>query len=578
MPRPVRTAVILTPTILLFAAALWFLARPGEAKPSVGPAEETSTEPVGKSPAGRLVVLLVFDQMRGDYPARWATAFGPDGFERVKANGVWYTNAHLPYAASSTGPGHASIATGAPPAIHGIVENSWFVRGREKEVYCVYGDEPYQRVPAAGEPTKPGQGLSPERLLVPTLADAVTTAGGKTFSLSLKDRAAVLMGGKSPTGAYCFDSAAGEFHTSSVYGRPAHPWVTEFNRSGRADQWQGRKWERLLPPARYDPLAGPDDARGEGKNGENRTFPHPLPGIENGFAKPYYTALEATPFGNEFLWEFAKQTITAEKLGRSDKPDLLCVSFSSNDLIGHVYGPDSHEVLDVTARSDRLLGEVLKFLDGELGPGRYSVVVTADHGVCPLPESAVANHPAARRLTPGDFSAGFDEALREAFGPAAAGWVEKDPRATWPWVYLNRAAVAAAKVPFSEVERYAENWFGNRDGALTAVGVSRLVGPPAADPLVRKVQLSYHPDRCGDVCVVPAPYVLVQHSNYKTGTNHGTPHEYDTHVPLFAYGAGVPTLGRVDKPVSSLVVAPLVAHLLNLNPPAAAKEPLPVGW
>lgn len=569
VPKAVRTAIILTPTFVLVAIAAWFLTRPGSAGPT----------PATEGDRSKLVVLVVFDQMRGDYPDRWASAFGPDGFERMKLEGVWYANCHLPYSCSSTAPGHASIATGAPPSVHGIVENEWHVRGQEKKVYCVYGDEPYRRVPASDIATKPGEGLSPERLLVPTVAEIVTAGPGRAFSLSLKDRSAILMGGKAPTGAYCFDNIKGEFHTSSYYGRPVHPWVDAFNKSAIADRWQGRTWDRLLPVDRYLTLAGPDDVPGEGKeDGTNRTFPYKLPVIENGFGKPYYTAVEYSPHGNDLLWQLAETAIRAEELGRSGTADLLCLSFSSNDLIGHNYGPDSQEVLDITARSDRLLADMIAFLDEQVGPGKYSIVVTADHGICPLPEVAKKTHPDARRMSPAEITFGLDEALKETFGPLLLSWFEKDPRETWPWVYLNRQALEVARIPVVDVEKYAEQWLGNRDGVQAAFGSHRLTGGtlPATDP-ARKLQLAFRPDRCGDVCIIEAPFVQV-HSRYKTGTGHGTPHDYDTHVPVFAFGAGVPKLGRRDEPVSSLIVAPLLCRLLGVEPPTAAKEPLPAAW
>ena len=569
--RALRLLLILSPSFALLGVGAWYVS--------------THATPPPPSPSrGRLVVLVVFDQMRGDYPDRWQPLFGDDGLRTLAADGVWYADAHLPYAASSTGPGHASIATGAPPAIHGIVENEWFDRKQGRKVYCAAGDRPYERVPRhkdAGARSKDDGGMAPDRLLAPTVADALraaTDGKGRAVSLALKDRAAVLMGGKEPAACYCFDTATGQFHTSAYYRERIHPWVERFNQSKAADRWFGTNWDRLGDAAVYDRLAGPDDAPGEGTgtNKQGVTFPHPLSLNQPAPNARYYAALESSPFGNELLWELAKVAIEEEQLGRRDAPDLLCLGFSSNDPIGHAWGPDSHEVLDVTVRSDRLLAAILAHLTATLGPDRFAVVVTSDHGVCPLPERAVRDHPEAERFDFGSEYGGLGAVLDTAFGRHDAGpgkWVEALP----PWFYLDRKAAAARDIPPEEVERVAARWVGNRPRSVAAFARHQLTGPPLADPLGRMVQLSYHPDRCGDVWVVNKPYTLGTGVT-TTGTSHGSPHDYDTHVPILAAGAGVPKLGRRTGRVSSLLVAPVVCRALGIAPPAGATEPLPEGF
>lgn len=616
MPRPVRIVLILLPVLVAVAAGVWFLRdqnrepqpqqaneeaprpqpvdpKPGDPKPG-----DPKRDPEGPRPGPKLVVLVVFDQMRGDYLDRWATAFGPDGFERMKRDGVWYSACHLPYACSSTGPGHASIATGAPPSKHGIIENEWFERhagNRPGEpIYCAQPTRPYALVPPlpadAGRPGRGDEsGFSPERLLVPTVGDALLEATGGTsrvFTLSIKDRTAVLMGGQKPTGAYCFDTRDGKFHTGAYYRDRVHPWVEAFNASGTVNRWVGKEWDRLRPELDYDRLAGPDLAAGEGFGaGQRRIFPHSMSEAKEP-GQAYYTALEISPFGNEILFELTKQAITAEKLGSGTGADLLCVSCSSNDLIGHQWGPNSHEVLDVTLRSDRMIAAFLKFLDETVGRERYVMIITADHGVCPIPEQERTRekYPAARRMKVVDVLGGLERALNDTFGPGADGpvpWLDLNawPDRYWPWVYLNRRAIKAAGKPFSAVSDFAAQWLGNQPGmqvAFTREQIERapaMGGPPEASPLLKQVRLAYHPDRCGDVIVIPRPGVQV--SAYASGTGHGTPHAYDTHVPVLVYGAGVPALGRRNERVSSLIVAPLLARALGIRPPAGAMEPVP---
>jgi hypothetical protein len=583
MSRPVRLALIMLPVVAGLALGGWYLFQKSRDAEHTGP----SQPPPSAKPAGKLVVLVVFDQMRGDYLDRWADAFGPDGFERIKKDGVWYSDCHLPYACSSTAPGHASISTGAPPSVHGLVENDWYDRSAAARVYCVQPLRPYERVPPlrvkAGAPTRGEEsGFSPERLLAPTVADALLAARGNTsrvFSLSIKDRTAVLMGGKTPTGAYCFDTRDGEFHTGAYYRESVHPWVEEFNASKTADRWFGTTWDRLRPQLDYTRLAGPDDAPGEafGFHGQGRGFPHPFAPKADSPGKEYYTALETSPFGNDLLLELVKKAITAENLGRGPGTDLLCVSFSSTDLVGHQWGPDSWEVLDVTLRADRVVADFLKFLDETPGKDRYTMVITADHGICPIPEQGKI--PTARRVNVIEVFRTLGAALDETFGKEGdrpGQWFEgaEKPDRVWPWFHLNRALLKARGIPSEAACDFVAQWLGNRpylEAAFTRGQIETGKFPPGS--LGERVKLAYHPDRCGDVIAIPNPGVLV--TPYEGGTSHGSPHPYDTHVPVLVYGAGVPALGKRGGRVSSLVVAPTLAWALGIDPPAAAVGKVP---
>lgn len=581
MPRRLRLALVLLVVVAGIGYGGWLVYQRNRGPDWVGPGE-----PLPK-PGGRLVVLVVFDQMRGDYLERWADEFGPDGFQRIKKDGAWYADCHLPYACSSTAPGHASISTGAPPSVHGIVENDWYDRQAAARVYCVQPSRPYERVPPlqgkAVAPTRGEEsGFSPERLLAPTVADALLAARGDTsrvFSLSIKDRTAVLMGGKKPIGAYCFDTRDGKFHTGAYYRETVHPWVEEFNTSKAADRWFRKTWDRLRPQLDYTRLSGPDDAPGEayGFYGQGRVFPHPFAPKTEAPAREYYTALETSPFGNDLLLELAKKAVAAENLGGGDATDLLCVSFSCTDIVGHQWGPDSWEVLDVTLRADRLVADLLKFLDEKPGRERYTLVLTADHGVCPIPEQGKI--PGGQRVNVAEVFRTLSAALDETFGKEGdrpTQWFEgaEKPDRVWPWFYLNRAALKARGLPFEAAADYAAQWLGNRPYLEAAFTRGQIeTGKFAPGSLGERVRLAYHPERCGDVIAVPKPGVLV--TGYEHGTSHGSPHPYDTHVPVVVYGAGVPALGRRTGRVSSLVVAPTLAWALGIDPPPAAAAKVP---
>jgi hypothetical protein len=337
----------------------------------------------------------------------------------------------------------------------------------------------------------------------------------------------------------------------------------------------GKKWTRLRNGVDYEKNSGPDDAAGEGSLLFGRTFPHPLGGGDGLQAKSaYYGSLYNSPFGNDVLLALAKRAIAAEQLGRRDQPDLLCLSFSSNDAIGHCWGPDSQEVLDVTLRTDVILKDLLAVLDKQVGRGRYVLVVTADHGVCPLPEATRRRGEEALRIDTTALVKRASAFLSEKFQVPAeeSRWMEA---AEIPWLYLNRALLARYHLKQPEVEAALAEWLGKQPGILRASTRSQLLAGIAADDAIgQSVRRSFFPERSGDVRIVEKPYDLL--TTRLTGTNHGTAHAYDTHVPLLVYGAGVrPGVRR--EPVMPQVAAVILARGLGIKPPAKVEAELPAG-
>lgn len=574
----------------------------GEPEPTPPATPELTAKPEVK-----LVVLVVFDQLRADLIDRpeWREHFGTGGFRRLQTDGAWFTRCHYPYAVTATGPGHAAMLTGAPPAVTGIVNNEWYDRGTKAEAYCA-GDIRYRIVPekATAEPAnaKPKQAGAPTRLLAPTVADvlkASTGHRGKVFGVSLKDRSSILPSGSGkdtkPDGVFWFD---GRFVTSTYYADAVPGWVAEFNTSGKAESYFGKDWVRKIPGVEgeklYDTLAGPDNGEGEGNlYGQGVTFPHPMTGGKDKAGQPfadvkaagssYYSALANSPMGNELLVEFAKKCIDAEHLGADDVPDLLTVSFSSNDLIGHTWGPDSHEVLDSTLRSDDILAGLLKHLDEKVGQGKYAVVLTADHGICPLPEFAAKHtkrYPqaeAARRVPSKIMREGAEAHLTAKFGQPGeekTRWIEEVKP---PYFYLNHAVIKAKGQTPDVVADELAAWLKTQSGVAGAFTAGSLRAR-SDDPVTQKVQLAFLQDRSGDVYVVLDPYLLIgepdKDNKVPTGTTHGAPHAYDTHVPLLVYGPGVKG-GERKEDVTPLHAAPVAAKFLGVPPPAKAVYGVP---
>jgi predicted AlkP superfamily pyrophosphatase or phosphodiesterase len=533
--------------------------------------------PADRPAAVRLAVLVVVDQLRGDYPERWQQLFGEGGFGRLQRDGAWFANCHYPYAGTVTAAGHASLATGCSPWRHGIVGNEWYDRRRRRLVTSV-ADPNVAPVPESGGLSllsPRGEGASPWRLRSETVADVLKrhTAGkAKVISLSLKDRSAILLAGQHPDGCYWLDSDRGMFVTSTWY-RPRLPrWLSEFNASRPADRWFGQSWHRLRPDLDYRSHSGPDDAPGEAIGAlQGREFPHPTSGGLTEPGRAYYLALQNSPFGNDLLFQAAQRALLAEQLGQDDVPDLLCLSFSSNDLIGHTWGPDSQEVLDVTLRTDRLVRELLDFLDAHVGRGRYLLALSADHGICPLPETSQARGIEAFRINPRLLTTAAEEFLEDKYGVADSG--RYIAAGSHPWVYLDADLLRRRGLDPAEVEEALAGWLERQPGVQAAFTRRRL--QRVNDPLAQTVRRSTDPERSGDVAVVIRPYHLLT-GTFTPGTTHGTPHAYDTHVPLFVYGPEV-VAGRREEAVTPLALAAILAQGLGLPPPQDAEAAVPPG-
>jgi len=549
-------------TVFAFVAAVCGVLLPGRCEPA----------PAGKP---KLLVLVVFDQLRGDFPERWGDLFEPGGFRRLMGDGLWFSDCHFPYACTVTACGHASILTGCSPDRHGIIGNEWFDRPTGKMITSIY-DERAEivgslPVPDGLKPKSASGAASPSRLLAETVGDVLKSVDprSRVVALSLKDRSAALPGGKRPDACYWFDTRTGGFITSTYYREAVHDWVERFNAGRPADRWLGATWNRLRPDVDYTKRSGPDDffAEGGGLGGKlGRVFPHVLAKEPS---KRYYDEVTGSPFGNDLLLEFAITALRETGLGRGPAVDLLSVSFSSNDLVGHPYGPDSHEVLDVTLRSDRTVKQLLDVLDSTVGRDQYVVALTSDHGICPIPEFSAARGIPAERQHPKLLREALEDHLNTRFGTAGetAPWREGD---AFPWVYLNHRKILGRHLAVADVARAAAEFF--RQQPYVAAAVTRADLGNIGGAFSNELKRAYHADRAGDFALVLKPYSLS--TEYPTGTTHGSPHAYDTHVPLMFLGSGLPA-GRCAERVTPQAVAAVFARAAGIRPPAAAEAPVP---
>jgi predicted AlkP superfamily pyrophosphatase or phosphodiesterase len=523
--------------------------------PANGQAAESPTRSAftAESDRSRLAVVIVVDQLRADLVDRFAAHYGDDGFNRFRGRGAVFTHCQYAFAATQTGPGHATVGTGTLPRRHGIASNNDDVAECSSDRdYAVIG------LPAGA---KTDNGGSPLRLQCGTTADAIRAASPKAVvaSISLKRRSAMLMVGKTADIALYWED--GRFVTSSFYAGALPASIVRMNEERFADRYFDTKWNRAAPEAAYAVLCGPDDDPNEGDvDGLGRTFPHPLKAGDAPGDK-FHDALATSPIGNDLIVEAVTRLFDDMPLGRDDACDLLCISFSSNDLVGHIFGPDSHEVMDITIRTDQQLEKLFRLFDAKVGRDRYTVALTADHGVAPLATRAIESGVEAGHLSDKRIARKLNEAVAAAVGDLVPpeGIVSK---VSLPWIYFNDDVMKRASSRRDEILAAARKSLTSIRGIRDVYSADQLAAPltDVTDENFALAWNGYHPILGGDV------YVLLDR-NWYGGSNpatHGTPYDYDRRVPLMFYGAGV-RRGLFDA-AGPEDLAPTLLTMLGLKP------------
>lgn len=528
-----------------------------------------ATLPAAPAERPRLVVLISVDQFRYDYLDRFASVFGPDGFRRLREQGADFRDCNYRQGVTKTAPSHALMLSGVHANVNGIVANDWIDRETWLSVNNVEDrTAPLVGVAAAG-PQAAKTGRSPRNFKASTVGDLLKQRYGdasRVISVGNKDRAAILMGGPRADGAYWVER--GRFVTSQYYRAALPEWVAAFNAEGRPEKNFGQTWDRLLAPELYEQLAGPDDVAAENPaNGLGRTFPRKVDGGKAELGNEFYAAYQLTPAYSELLVEFAQAAVRAEQLGRHPATDLLCVGFAQLDHVGHAFGPDSQEMMDAVVRLDRVLADFLHFLDREVGAGKFLVILTADHGVAPMPERlrAVKGGVDGGRATGVEFTAAVEQALNAQFGPLTAPlyWVTRDGAG----YHFRPEALQAKHLTCAQAEAVARAALLARPEMQAVYTRAELTGSSALDAIGEMMRLSYYPARSPDVMYVLKPYWI---EAGKFGSTHGSPFDYDTHVPLLWYGAGIaPAVHTESVGVDDL--APTLSSILDLPAPPQAQ-------
>lgn len=518
----------------------------------------TSTLFVQSQQQPKLVVGIVVDQMRYDYLTRFWDKFGEDGFKKLIKNGFNCEQTHFNYMPTYTAPGHASIYTGTTPANHGIIANNWYDKIAKTNTYCT-SDNNYASV---GTATNMGK-MSPSKMLVTTFADELKTANKKTkvIGISIKDRGAILPAGHQADAAYWFAGEdEGKWISSTYYMQQLPKWLEALNKKNTANTYLQQPWETLLPIAEYTESIADNNPYEEVFEGEKApVFPHNLSALRK--ANKNYDLIKNTPFGNTILKELAFEVIKNEQLGNDNITDLLTISFSSTDYVGHQFGPYSVEIQDTYLRLDREIAELLTFLEKQVGENEFLVFLTADHGVADIPQHAIDNKIPAGYFEEKATLKALNKFLVEKFK------VEKLVENLSNYqLFFNHELIKELQLNLIDIENMAVNFMLKQDGIVKAVSATSLKSAEFDSKILANVQRGFHQVRSGDVLFVLASGWINKWS--KKGTTHGSPYNYDTHVPLLWYGNNIKK-GTTSEFVAIADIAATLSALLNISLPSA---------
>lgn len=503
----------------------------------------------------KLIVGIVIDQMRYDYLYKYYDRYDDKGgFKTLLNGGFSCENTFIPYIPTVTACGHSCIYTGSVPAINGITGNIWWDNDLKRSVYCTEDST----VHTIGTNTAAGL-QSPRNLLTNTIGDELklaTNFKSKVIGVALKDRGSILPAGHTGDAAYWYDGSAGKWITSDYYMKTLPDWVVAFNEKKLIDDYYKKGWQTLYPPDSYSESTKDINAYEAKPLGSNsKGFPYDLAA----FAGKNYSTVLSTPFGNILTAEFAKQAVISENLGNDDITDLLAVSFSSPDYIGHAFGPNSIEVEDNYLRLDKDLGDFIRFLDDRVGKNEYLLFLSADHGVAHVPAFASEHHIPSGTLDVGSIKERLNNDLNEKMGKnnlilSIANYQ----------INLNSDAIKFDDNKMAEVKKLIIDYLSKEPGIERVIDLENLGGATLNEKVKMMISNGYNPHRSGQLQIILQPQWMENYGN--TGTTHGNWNPYDSHIPLLWYGWGIGK-GQSNREVYMTDIAPTIAGLLHIQMP-----------
>ena len=510
-----------------------------------------------QSPKPKLVVGLVIDQMRWDYLYRYSNLYGPNGFKRLLSQGFSCENTMIPYTPTVTGTGHTCIYTGSVPAIHGIVANDWIDQQTGIFMYCA---KDTTVMPVGTSSIKEGQ-MSPRNMLSNTIGDELklaTNFKSKVIGIALKDRGGIFPAGHSANAAYWFDNKTGNWITSTYYTNELPAWVQKYNNRRVADSLMKKDWNLLYDKSKYT-QSTEDDMPFEKvlESDKSRVFPHKYQSI---IESRDYDQFRPSPYGNTFTFQFAKEAIRNEKLGMGNVTDMLCISVSSTDNIGHKFGPNSLEAEDTYLRLDIEIASFLTYLDNTLGKNNYLLFLSADHGAPQIGNylKQEKKYFTAGALNSNSLIKNINKLCLEKFG--ADSLVKKlyDYQ-----LYLDHAKINAAAIDHKALKKFIvenlklipEVW-----NAYDVEDFAQVILPPV---IREKISNSYYFRRSGDIQY----FYKAQYTDYTdSGIEHGAWYPYDSHIPLVWFGWNIKP-GKLNRETYMTDIAPTIAAMLQIQMP-----------
>ena len=518
-----------------------------------------NTPKTNSSNKPKLVVGIMVDQMRWDYINKFKAHFASsNGFLRLVNEGATCDFTMIPYVPTVTAVGHASVYTGSVPALNGITGNNWFDNFSQKSVYCVDDNT----VNSVGIENSAAGKMSPANLWTTTIGDELkiaTNFKSKVIGLSIKDRGAILPAGHSADGAFWYDSKTGNFISSTYYAAQLPTWVSNYNNQHRVDSLYTKGWNLSLAKAIYEANCDQDqnDYESTPLGKEQKVFPYSL----SQFIGKDYGKIASTPLGNTLLADLAEQAIINEKMGQDDITDLLAISFSSPDYIGHSFGPDSWETMDGYIKLDATLAKLFAVLDKQVGKNNYTVFLTADHAVAHVPGFSKKH-----QLPGGNIS---EEQLKKDLGNyiASKGFDAKLISTIREYnVHFNGTLMETLGIERARLVQLCKQFLEKQSDILQVVDARNAATAPLPATLRERIANGFNAQRAGDLFIVTkSGYV----DGYATGTSHGVLYNYDAHIPLLFWGKGIQHK-VVNTPTYMTDIAPTITTLLGIQMPSGA--------
>lgn len=507
----------------------------------------------------KLIVGIVVDQMRWDYINRFKPYFtSQQGFLRFVNEGASCNNNLIPYVPTVTASGHATVYTGTTPAIHGINGNQWYDNFAKRTVYCVED----QNVQSVGIEGSVAGKMSPVNLWTSTIGDEIKLASNfksKVFGISIKDRGAIIPAGHSADGAFWYDNKSGNFISSTFYGKNLPSWVTHYNAQHRVDSLYTKGWNLSVDQSVYKENCDTDENAYESAplGANQKGFPYTL----SQFIGKDYGKIATTPYGNNLIVEMAELALINEALGKDEHTDLLAISFSSPDYIGHSFGPNSWETLDGYIKLDAQLAQLFSTLDKQVGKNNYTVFLTADHAIAPIPAYAKKHRLPGGLVNELTLTKEISLALtKNGLNPQLiADYGEYS-------IHFNHNLMDSLGVSEEKLIKIVSRVVAQNSGILQAVDSKNAAMAPLPIQLRERISSSYNPQRSGDLFLVTKSGFM---DGNPTGTTHGSLYNYDAHIPLLWYGNGIKK-GQINTVNFMTDIAPTITTLLGIQMPSGS--------